>query len=307
VFERRPGAPLWRHAEVLNKTYTGKPALELVVRTIPTVGNYDYVLDWVFTPVGEIRVEVGATGFVAVKGVAAERRAGSPDEAGTSHGALVAPHLVAVDHDHFLSFRFDLDIDGPTNTFVRERLVTQELAQENRRRSVWALQRVPFQREAGVSAHGPEVWRIVNPSVETSLGTSPGYQILAGHSATSLLKAHDWPQRRAAFSAEQLWLTAYNPDQLYAAGRYPNQSRGGDGLPAFVDGQSLEGADLVAWYTMGFHHVTRPEDWPIVPTVWHSVTLRPFGFFAQNPAVEPPRSAAGASGTETLRPADPKP
>ncbi len=297
VFERRPGAPLWRHAETLNKTYTGAAAVELVVRTIPTVGNYDYVLDWVFTPVGEIRVEVGATGYAAVKGVAAETRTNAPAEAGADTGALVAPNLVAVHHDHFLSFRFDFDVDGPRNSFVREALVTRELPPDSARRSLWALERRPLTTEAGISAaHSPEIWRIINPNVETSLGNAPGYQIAAGHSARSLLQAADWPQRRAAFSAEQLWLTVYDPRDLYAAGPNPTQSRGEDGVPKFANDQSIDDVDFVAWYTMGFHHVTRPEDWPILPTMWHSVSLRPFGFFTRNPSVDLPRSEAGQFG-----------
>ena len=30
---------------------------------------------------------------------------------------------------------------------------------------------------------------------------------------------------------------------------------------------------------------TRPEDWPILTTVWQGVKLRPYGFFTQNPGL----------------------
>ena len=40
------------------------------------------------------------------------------------------------------------------------------------------------------------------------------------------------------------------------------------------------------WYTVGFHHITRPEDWPILPTRWHEFMLRPVNFFTQNPAID---------------------
>ena len=44
------------------------------VRSIAQVGNYDYLLDWVFTQNGVIRGEVGLTGIDAPKGVGLEAR-----------------------------------------------------------------------------------------------------------------------------------------------------------------------------------------------------------------------------------------
>jgi len=31
---------------------------------------------------------------------------------------LIAPNLVAANHDHFFNFRMDFDIDGQDNTFM---------------------------------------------------------------------------------------------------------------------------------------------------------------------------------------------
>ena len=47
--------------------------------------------------------------------------------------------------------------------------------------------------------HAPEVWRVVNPGRTTALGHHPGYEVILGHGATSLLDPEDFPQRRAAF------------------------------------------------------------------------------------------------------------
>src|SRR5262249_439056 len=139
--------------------------------------------------------------------------------------------------------------------------------------------------------HGSaEAWRIINPNLTNHLGQHPGYELHLGHVATtSLLSADDYPQRRAAFSAAPLWLTAYAARELYPAGAYPNQSRGGDGLPAYVaQHRTVTNTDIVLWCTMGFHHRPRPEDWPVMPTMWHSMSLVPYGFFDRNPLVEAP-------------------
>src|SRR5207244_8086168 len=158
-------------------------------------------------------------------------------------------------------------------------VVAQPGAGETGRRSLWAVTEEAV-GEAGAgsaSEHGAAaVWRIVNANLQNRLGQHPGYELRPGHSATSLLAPDDLAQRRAAFSAAPLWITAYDAKELYAAGLYPNQSRGGDGLPAYTARQRpVENADLVLWVTMGFHHLPRPEDWPVLPTIWHSVALVP--------------------------------
>jgi primary-amine oxidase len=46
----------------------------------------------------------------------------------------------------------------------------------------------------------------------------------------------------------------------------------------------------VLWYVFGIHHITRPEDWPVMPTDAVSFWLKPFGFFDRNPALDVPPS-----------------
>jgi primary-amine oxidase len=300
LFERDTAAPLWRHAEVVNDSYTAGPAVELVMRTIPSLGNYDYVIDWALTDAGTIRIDVGATGVDQVKGVRARTMADASALRDTANGNLVAPNLIGVNHDHFLSFRLDVDIDGRANTLVRQRLVPQRMSGRDRR-SLWRISNEDVRFEGPI--HGDmrgenELWRIENPNRTNALGQHPGYELRADHSAVLLLAADD-PPRRAGFSAAPLWVTAYDEHELYAAGPYPNQSRGGDGLPAYVaQHRDVANADIVLWYTMGFHHVTRPEDWPVLPTMWHSVSLVPYGFFNRNPALDAVPDAAGAQATQ---------
>jgi Cu2+-containing amine oxidase len=122
IFKRDSGAPLWRHSEAFNQTYPGRTASELVVRSIPSIAHYDYVIDWVFTPSGTIEVRIGATSIDAVKGVPIDHMSDPLAGPATAYGSLVAPGLVAIHHDHYFSLRLDLDIDGPVNCFVRERV-----------------------------------------------------------------------------------------------------------------------------------------------------------------------------------------
>ena len=88
-----------------------------------------------------------------------------------------------------------------------------------------------------------------------------------------------------------LWVTPHNPNELYAAGTHVNQSRGGGGLPEYTRAnRSIRNTDIVLWYTVGVHHDPHAEDWPVMPTSWHEFELRPYNFFARNPALDLPAS-----------------
>ncbi|HET7294313.1 MAG TPA: hypothetical protein VFM88_17955 [Vicinamibacteria bacterium] len=291
VFEREGGIVAWRHLNWLTRTIDARRGRELVVRAIGNFGNYDYVFDWVFQQDGSLRVVVGSTGVVNVKGAQSRTAAdaGAPSEA--AYGRFVAGNTIAVNHDHFFCFRLDLDVDGPQNSFVIDRLVTKRLPEGSLRKSLWTVESrtARSEREAQLGRHEPGLWRFVNPGVKGPMGYPVSYQVRAGHGADSLLSDDDWPQRRAGFTRHALWVTPYRPDERFAAGDYPTQSRGGDGLPAWTAAdRPLENADLVAWYTVGMHHVVRAEDWPVMPVVWHDFEIRPFDFFARNPALDIP-------------------
>lgn len=133
----------------------------------------------------------------------------------------------------------------------------------------------------------PTLWRVVNPNDENFVGYPTSYEIKSHSNAVSLMRPDDYPQRRAGFTNYHLWVTPYQPDELYAAGNYPNQSHGDDGLPTWTNqDRPIEDTDIVVWYTLGLHHVVRAEDWPMLPTEWQEFEIRPFDFFDRNPALD---------------------
>ncbi len=286
LFERSAGDVAWRHGRERGNVIETRVKRDLVLRMYMTAGNYDYLFDWVFQQDGTLRMDAGASGMDATKGAA-----GTADD--EKYGRLVAPGRVGVNHSHFFSFRLDLDVDGTDNTLLVDRLRQQRLPADNPRRSIWAVETSDAKREKDAQRHStmtePESWRIVNQTVRGPLGGPVGYQI-DGHSAMTLLAADDYLQRRAGFTDHTLWITPYERRELYAAGDYPTMSTAGEGLPKWTSAnRPIANTDIVAWLTMGFHHIPRPEDWPLMPVAKHSFEIRPVGFFARNPAMDLPK------------------
>jgi primary-amine oxidase len=302
IFERVSGDIAWRHRDILSESIESRPRRDLVVRTTANLGNYDYQFDWTFQQDGAIRVRVGATGVVMTKPVA-ERTAGAqltaanPAGTGTkgvdapdAYGRFVAPNLVAINHDHFLSFRLDLDVDGQENSLLIDNLRTQRLPDGQPRRSAWAVEPEIAHTEHDAMLHmdmnHPAGWRVVNPAAHNAVGYPVSYQLMPEMNAMSLLSRDDYPQNRAGFTDYHLWVTPQRADERYAAGMYPTLSKPGEGLPKWTSAnRPIDNRDIVVWYTFGMHHVVRAEDWPVMPVAWYGFELRPFDFFDRNPAL----------------------
>ena len=95
--------------------------------------------------------------------------------------------------------------------------------------------------------------------------------------------------RTAEALRHTLWVTPYSPEERWPCGAFPNQSTTDEGLPAWTAAnRSIEDTDVVLWYVFGIHHITRMEDWPIMPVDTVSFWLKPFGFFDRNPTLDVP-------------------
>jgi primary-amine oxidase len=90
-------------------------------------------------------------------------------------------------------------------------------------------------------------------------------------------------------------VTRHREGERYPAGDYPNQSKGGAGLPRYLNGERPENEDVVLWYTAGVTHVARPEEWPVMSVERVGFRLVPHGFFGRNPALDVPGTGPGAT------------
>lgn len=298
IFERDIGDPAWRHFEVFAQApdapvpAEGRPATELVVRSASEVGNYDYLIDYRFQQSGQMEIKIGATGLDAVKGVASTSMDDPTAAEDTKYGTLIAPNLVAPFHDHYFNFRLDFDVDQPKNMFEVMEIVPGTPPEGSPRRSMWTVKHTVPDSEMDaryqITTLKPKYFHIMDMDRKGPLGHNPGYMIHHGNAAygPSFDYENDPPMKRNAYIEYSVWNTVYDPKHRYAGGDMPMQSDGSDTLAEWVKAdRSLAGQDVVTWFTAGFHHIPRVEDWPVMSTDWKTIHIMPFNFFSHNPAL----------------------
>ena len=139
-------------------------------------------------------------------------------------------------------------------------------------------------------------WQVINPNVTNWVGAPVGYRLEASHTVTPFVHPDSFSGRRAGFTRNHVWVTAFDAEERFPAGEYMNHSTGRGGLPDFVrKNRAIENADLVLWHVFGLHHPVRTEDFPVQPCISSGFRLVPSGFFDRNPAIDLPRSTNSAS------------
>ena len=278
VFERDAGFA-WKHGRDTRR------ARELVVLSVSRLGNYDYGFEWSFHEDGTIAHRVLLTGVMTPKAI-------QPGAHGDSLAHLVAPGVAAVHHQHFFNYRLDLDVDGAAPNQIEE-TETHALAAGpgNSHGGGFAMQTRVLENEQlarrPLDSHTSRRWRVVNPAIRNALGEPTGYELVPGTNADPFAAEGSPIRRRAGFLDAAVWATAYADSERYAAGDYPNQSTGGEGLTRWTAAnRPLTGGDIVVWYTLGITHNPRPEDWPVMPVHEGGFRLQPAGFFDRNPVLD---------------------
>ena len=274
---------LWKHVDMHTGNTEVRRRRRLVVSSIHTVGNYEYGFDWYLYEDGMIEHEVKLTGIMQTMAVAPGER--------PRFGALIAPQLAAPNHQHLFNFRLDFDIDGTANSVYEVDVEALPAGHDNAFGNAFVTRPKLLARESEaqrvIDPARSRTWKVVNPGRTNRLGEPVGYKLIPGSTPTLLALPDSSIGRRATFATKNLWVTPYAPDEMRAAGEYPNQHAGGAGLPEWTAAdRALDDTDVVVWYTFGVTHIPRPEDWPVMPVEYAGFTLVPVGFFDRNPSLD---------------------
>ncbi len=290
IYEKDAGI-LWRHYDFNTETFEGRRARQLVVNTVAAIGNYDYGINWIFHEDGTLEQRSDLTGIMLAK---ATHDVTNAHNHGDQFGTLVAANVEAINHQHFLNFRLDFDVDGVKN-YVTEMKVSTLSPEKNPFGNAFTMSERNLQQESeairDVNLAESRAWMVMNKNQKNSLGMPTSYMLMPSANSIYYPNFQADSRQRGEFATHHFWATRYKANELYAAGDYPNQGKKGRGLPQYTaDNESLDNEDLVVWYTYGVTHIPRPEEWPIMTVHPAGFKIMSWGFFDQNPVLNVPKN-----------------
>lgn len=281
---------LWKHWDFRTDRTEVRRARRLVISSISTVGNYEYGSYWYFYLDGTIEFEMKATGIINTVGC----EPGKPGKYGTE----VAPGVVGQIHQHLFCTRLDLAVDGDRNGVVECDTLAEPPGPENPYGNAFYVRETPLTVEGG-RERAPEAeryWKFVSREKTNAMGRPTAYKLEPVHAVKPFNHPEGPSGKRMPFVYKHLWVTPYDAEERFPAGRFMNHSDGSDGLPKWTaKRRPVDGEDIVAWHVFGLHHNPRLEDFPVQPVVTTGFKLMPNGFFDRNPNLDLPSSKNAAS------------
>lgn len=286
----------WKHTNGQTGAVSIVRSRVLVLQTIITVGNYEYIFMWHLDQAAGLHYRIQATGILSTASI----------DSGTAvpFGTNVNEGVMAPFHQHVFSLRIDPCIDGDKNSFIEEDSVAMPMDEKNPFGVGYVTKNKLLSKSTPSDSAPNRTHKIINSSIiNKSSGKPVAYAI---HSPTKqMLLAHpnSWHGKRAKYAFHPFWVTAHRDGELYAAGDYTCQSLPDNksDLGAWADrNDNTENTDIVIWHSISLTHNPRTEDYPVMPCDTMVVSLKPSGFFDQNPALDVPQSTQKSNGSRLV-------
>ncbi|MEM1299669.1 MAG: primary-amine oxidase [Pseudomonadota bacterium] len=266
---------LWKHFDFRTERMETRRARRMVISTIATVGNYEYGYYWYLHLDGEIEFEMKATGIINTIGCV-------PGQAGP-YGTEVAPGVCGQIHQHTFCARLDMAVDGDENSVVECNTKSDPVGPENPWGNAYRQYETVLgtekdaARKADLSTH--RYWKFISKDRTNHVGGKTAYKLMPTSTVTPFIRPEGPSGKRAGYTYQDLWVTAFDAAERFPAGEFVNQGDGSDGFPHFIaDDKPIVDADIVAWHVFGLHHMPRPEDYPVQPCISCGFKLMPVGF-----------------------------
>lgn len=247
----------------------------MTLRSVSTVGNYDYTIDYTFYLDGTIEVKVRASGYI-YGAFYANNTYKNEDE----YGHKVHDALSSSLHDHVISFKADLDVAGEKNDMVRLAVEPTVISYpwdqpDFKERNTMHLKEYEVTHETGLDwpRNSGEFYLVYSSDKKNAWGERKGYRITSGTgmgntphltvlNSTSLGTSAAWAEK-------DLWVVRQKDEEPRAADplNYLDTHHPIIDFTKLADSESLEhdeeyDGDLVIYFNVGSHHVPHSGDIP---------------------------------------------
>ncbi|KAJ7032822.1 copper amine oxidase [Mycena alexandri] len=261
LFESDPGYLMQRHSSSNYLALTKN--IVFTLRSVSTVGNYDYNFDYVFALDGSIETVVRASGYIQSAYYAKNN----------NYGYRVHDALSGSMHDHVLNWKVDIDVLGTANSFVEHKIVPVDVKYPwaNQTRSTMQLQRVRIENEANARLSWPQnggaMFLVENSDKPNKYGEPRGYKIAPSRGGAGMyLTIQDSPNllKSVGFAKHALSITKQKDTEVRAAHANNDYDPGHPiiDFDQFFNDENLNQTDIVVWINLGMHHVPHTGDMP---------------------------------------------
>ncbi|XP_048416529.1 retina-specific copper amine oxidase isoform X1 [Stegostoma tigrinum] len=293
IFELNKQIPLRRHFSswYTAPSYGAVADCVLIIRSISTVANYDYVFDYIFHHNGVIETKVHPSGYALTSILS---------ESGLKYGAKLEENLLGNIHTHFLHFKADVDVAGRlqrTSNSIETKDVEYEL-----KSAPWKNDQkihVPVVKEQILGTENQAAFRagtkmprylsFVNLHQRNNWNHYRGYRIqVVSFNPDSI--PEEIPEEKAiSWQRYQLAVTKYKEKEQRSSSMYNQNNPWNPAVyfAGFIDDEDIQNEDLVAWITAGFLHIPHSEDVPNTATAGNGIGfyLKPINYFLNDPSV----------------------
>lgn len=231
--------------------------------SVSGIGAYNYIPTWRFTDDGSVEPAIGATGALQRYG----------DSSKENHGWLISDNKVGVAHLHNFFWKLDFDLAGSANNDYVEEINFRQ----NNGRKLREMTRYHQEAASDVNPQTLRRWRVVDGDITNNKGQPISYEIRL-HQANH----RDTGPDSEPFTQHDLYVTRYKRCELFAS-HNPTSGNCADNLAAFVNGENLNGEDIIVWPSTTFYHMPRTEDTPHMDTHWSAISIKPRDWHDRHP------------------------
>ncbi|BGP51602.1 hypothetical protein JCM10450v2_007552 [Rhodotorula kratochvilovae] len=284
-YETDVGYPMQRHTNGQYASATKNIAF--VMKSVSTVGNYDYSFYYTFTLDGSVAIEVMASGYIQSAYYAKNGEYGYQINDGLS-GSM---------HDHVLNWKLDADIFGTNNTVGFHTVEPTKVKYDWSpiERNTMHLVRSELTNEDNSTLHwaenGKTMVLIYNKDEKNKFGEERAWRLMphiggAGMYATIQNSTNAGPA--ISFAEAPLFVTRHHDSEFNSA--HPNSAYDPFNpiidFKQYLDGEDLIQEDLVIWFNLGMHHVPHTGDLgnTVHPTAHAGVIFHPHNYLYEDPA-----------------------